>query len=145
MKIGTKPSLLIDIKLSLIVSFGDENCLDPAVNRLNVDRAGSSVLSYNWVGTPCKLQQWDWTRLVEFLKMFKNLMNFDCLNFWNIWPRNWLKLIFAPHCRSFSLLISGYDKVSKHASIACRQLTDFVSKETKKKENHEENKEKPKN
>ena len=28
---------------------------------------------------------------------------------------------------------SGYDKVSKHASIACRQQTDFVGKETKKK------------
>ena len=67
-------------------------------------------------------------------------MNFDCLNFWNIWPRNWLKLIFAPHCRSFSVLISGYDKVSKHASIACRQLTDFVGKESKKKDKNKINK-----
>ena len=32
---------------------------------------------------------------------------------------------------------SGYDKVPKHASIACRQLRDFVGKETKKKGNNE--------
>ncbi|MEE3019931.1 MAG: hypothetical protein VX313_01635, partial [Bacteroidota bacterium] len=55
------------------------------------------------------------------------------------------KVLYAKKTTALNLCESGYDKVPKHASIACRQLSDFVGKETRKKEKERKNNKKSKN